>query len=239
MKSSALLCALALALGASAAQAASVEAFDNRTIQPAGARTGTSGINFFNIEGSDNGNYASYGMARFDLSALKAGFDATYGVGLWVVDSIALELTQSNAGFTTDGGVDVYFSDIDAPAISDMALQYDFTGDFADATHIVGYAFSEIATGTVESHTLFNRAQGNTTGGLTLAADILTDHTVTLALVDADSSVAATYAGYSNSTYAGPTLVVNVAAVPEPESYALMLAGLGLVGAIARRRTRG
>jgi hypothetical protein len=29
---------------------------------------------------------------------------------------------------------------------------------------------------------------------------------------------------------------LTVAAVPEPESYAMLLAGLGLVGAIARRR---
>lgn len=31
---------------------------------------------------------------------------------------------------------------------------------------------------------------------------------------------------------------INVAAVPEPESYAMLLAGLGLIGALARRRNR-
>jgi hypothetical protein len=33
-----------------------------------------------------------------------------------------------------------------------------------------------------------------------------------------------------------PLLTVEIAAVPEPEAYALMLAGLGMVGFAARRR---
>ena len=41
--------------------------------------------------------------------------------------------------------------------------------------------------------------------------------------------------GRSNS-YGGSLDNVSVTAVPEPESYAMMLAGLGLIGAIARRR---
>lgn len=37
----------------------------------------------------------------------------------------------------------------------------------------------------------------------------------------------------------GDGYTINVAAVPEPETYAMLLAGLGLMGAVARRRKQG
>jgi type VI secretion system Hcp family effector len=52
-------------------------------------------------------------------------------------------------------------------------------------------------------------------------------------LVTQKGSLAA-LAGMYGQGLAGPM----VASVPEPETYAMMLAGLGLIGAIARRRTR-
>jgi hypothetical protein len=45
---------------------------------------------------------------------------------------------------------------------------------------------------------------------------------------------------YSFSIYTSPTaqdyVVASVTPVPEPESYAMLLAGLGLMGAVVRRR---
>ena len=42
-------------------------------------------------------------------------------------------------------------------------------------------------------------------------------------------------AGFS-TTISGPGVITAVAAVPEPETYAMLLAGLGLMGYVARRR---
>lgn len=52
------------------------------------------------------------------------------------------------------------------------------------------------------------------------------------------SSSGGTPAGYSGrgAHFAMDNLTINVAAVPEPETYALLLAGLGIIGAAARRR---
>lgn len=231
------LAAAVLSVAALSAHAASVEAFQNATVQPNGVRSGNNGINFLNVEGGDYGNFASYGVARFDIASLKSQFDAQYGVNGWAVDSVSLSLTQSNAAFTTDGAVDVYFTGNDAISIvSPSSLQYPFAGDFADAQKVLSYNFAQISTGTLETYSLFSSAVSNNAGAQALLADILSDTRVTLALVDGDSSVAATYAGYNNNTYAGPTLTIEVSAVPEADGWAMLIAGLGLLSLVVRRK---
>ena len=56
-----------------------------------------------------------------------------------------------------------------------------------------------------------------------------------LTLSDADVGASSTRGIYQMEL----NLVGNVAAVPEPETYAMMLAGLGLIGGMARRRRSG
>lgn len=233
------LAAAVLSVACLSAHAADVEAFQNATVQPGGVRTGNNGINFFNIEGSDYGSFASYGVVRFNVASLKSQFDAQYGVNGWAIDSISLSLTQSNAAFTTDGALDVYFTGNDAVSIvAPSPLQYPFAGDFADAQKVLSYNFVKISSGTLETYSLFSSAVSNNAGAQALLADILTDTRVTLALVEGDSSVAATYAGYNNNTYAGPTLSIEVTAVPEADSWLMILAGLSVISLSLRRNVR-
>lgn len=212
-----------------------VEAFDNATVQPAGPREGSSGKAFFNIEGDNNGSFASYGVARFDLTSARQDLDAQFGAGGWKIDAISVELTQSNAAFSTSGGVGIRHTGDDSsdlqPGTSPLA--YPVSGDFTDLATLVDYTFTPVATGTVETHLLFAAGTFNP-AVIGLVDDVMHDDIVTLVFVDLDVAVAATYAGATNFTLAGPTLALDVSAVPVPAALPLLGSALGLLA--MRRR---
>ena len=213
-----------------------VEASDNATVQPGGPRSGSSGKAFFNVEGSGLGNFASYGVARFNITALKQAFDNQFGSGGWQLDQVTVSLTQSNAAFSAPGGVGIRHSGDDTTSIQAGAgaLTYPVSGDFADLAYLVDYTFTPIATGTVEQYTLFQAGGSNGSGASQLSADLLVDGIVTLVFVDLTTTVAATYAGATNFTLSGPSLGLSVSAVPVPPALPLLLSSLGVV--LARRR---
>lgn len=189
---------LAAAGWASAQQTESVFSNQTGTIQPTGPRPPANGDRFINIEGSNNGAFASYGVLRWDVSGAKANFDASFGAGNWTVTKIELALTQDNAAFTTDGFLDILFTEDDVTDAKTAAspLQYPFNdpnpaGDLQPNVLVVGYIFIEGTTGQVDVIELFNGG----TQGAEVAADIEGDSTVTIVLNDADPAVAATYRG--------------------------------------------
>lgn len=217
-----------------------VEAFNNATVQPAGPRAGANGKNFFNIEGSNNlPNNASYGIARWDVSAAFTQFDTTYGPGNWTIDSVQLQLTESNAAFSHAGMIRIGHTDDDSVNIEPApasTLTYPITGDFPDSSAVLDYNFpttGNVNTGTIDTYTLFDSSISNTVGGLALAADLNAEPFVTLTFEELQPDVAATYAGFGHNTLAGPTLVIT--ATPEPGTIALL--GLGML-AVLRRKSR-
>jgi hypothetical protein len=205
---------------AALADDASVLAFETGTIRPDGPRQGANGSNFFNIEGADYGNFASYGTCRWDLAAAKAQFDSAFGVGNWEVTAVTLKMTQANAAFTFDGPVDLYLStdDVTDCKTTSSPLAWPFfdgsTPDLALANGgatLCEYNFVQVATGQVDEYT---QAGGPNGAGeaLALAADLKAEleagGILTLVFVDAETFTAATYRGQIGAAELPPELVI-------------------------------
>lgn len=200
------------------------EALVNATVQPSpfGIRNAPNGEAFMNVEGADYGTFASYGGLRFDMAAVKAQFDAAYPGG-WTVSKAYLYLMQSNAAFTVDGPVEVVWTDNDSIDFSydanpEVTFYENYFSDYTDLQQVMTYDFVRGAdnppnnpggNGTVESHLLFDANGSNTVGGNNVNVEIGSGFgQLTLLLHENASFVTATYAGVSNFSFRGPSLVV-------------------------------
>jgi hypothetical protein len=79
-----------------------VTASRSLTIQPAGPRPGEAGSRYFNVEGSKNHRYASFGVLTFELPKDGQASD---------VKTMSLRLVQSIPRFAKDGKVRFYLAE--------------------------------------------------------------------------------------------------------------------------------
>jgi hypothetical protein len=202
------------------------------TIQPGGPRPPANGDRFFNIEGLNNGAFASYGVARWDLTQVRASFDAAFGAGQWEISSVELEMTQDNAGFTLSGPVAVYYTPDDVTDIKTLAspLFYPFFDPVTlqpdvvlgnGGAPVLNYSFVAGVTGDLDRYTQAGSTHAggpiNPAEGLALAAEVVQDITsenaLTLVFVDGDAATAATYRGQGSfSGRVGPNLFITAIA---------------------------
>ncbi|MFA6047023.1 MAG: hypothetical protein WC718_18730, partial [Phycisphaerales bacterium] len=166
--------------------AAVAEVTTNGTVQPApfGTRSAPNGDAFLNVEGEANNTFASYGGLRFDLAPVATQFDAAYGAANWHVTKAYLFLQQSNAAFTVNGTVRIYWSNNDTLNITPGTTSTvfgNFDTDFADRELVADYNFTQgtgitigsaQGNGTTESHLLFDEAGGNAAGGQNTANEL-------------------------------------------------------------------
>ena len=111
-----------------------------------GPVTGTSGYNFFDVEGISPGvpytmgatpsRFADYGVIRFDLTNVKAALSAHYGGSPYTIKNVYIAFSQSNAGFTYNGIVNVAYTPDDTtnfgytPVYNSATSKTTFTANF-------------------------------------------------------------------------------------------------------------
>jgi hypothetical protein len=194
------------------------------------AAAGMASANTIIADGSYPGDHASpgaFGVTIFDVPAILPA-------------TMSFDLLGFN---TLDGGgsgaADWYYKDIFTLSINGVAI---FSGSF----NMGGGGASTVTlmpTGTTWS-TITNGCSGPCDsvmghGGTTTV-------TLPISLAAGDNLIKFAYAS-PGGTYAGPQTIADegwgvghyvISSVPEPETYAMLLAGLGIVGAITRRRRK-
>jgi hypothetical protein len=136
---------LAVLIAVPAQAGVEVTASKSLTIQPGGPRSGENGSKYFNIEGKDNKQHASFGVLIFEFPA---------DVQSKKVKSMTLTVVQSVTRFSNDGAIRFFL----APDLNDVGdLKFDTNtsdglGNRIMAFHAMGSGnFKKLETGKTES----------------------------------------------------------------------------------------
>jgi fibronectin-binding autotransporter adhesin len=183
----------------------SSKATNNATIQTGGPRSGTNGTNFFNIEGTGNGTFGSFGVLDYSGSSFNFGGTVTAFNG-----PLTLTLVESNQSFTKAGSVNFYLTDDTATSITPgdstaPKFQVDAAPDgigaqFPTRTLIGTGAFT--SNGTAASKTDTYTLTLGAAEQSYLIGQLNSGGNFRLLVGGGDPAVAATWAGTTNTTLA-------------------------------------
>lgn len=183
-------------------------------IEVTGPKQGKSAARYFNVEGKAHIKFMNYGVLRFETKALKADLDKKFGAGKYKITDVTLQLTQSNAAFTQNGSIELFFSpdaktDITS-ASSPLKFPYKPAGPLLIGQPLGTADFNKIGEKMDPSKPLpptdYPLIKGKA-GQNGLIAALTQGKTVTLVIADKDPNVAATWSAKS--------VLLNVKAAPK------------------------
>lgn len=209
---------VATSLAAYAQISVGTNAINNATVRPTGPRSGTSGKTYFNIEGNDYGNYASFGVVDFSAADLGLSQPVADVVG------ITLKLYDAPASFSIDGTVRFWLSEDTATDIEPgtSPLRWDATslpdglGAQLTPVYLLGTGtYTKTANDTEFVYVL----SLPDTAKPYLISQINTGGRIRIVVTPAENTVAATYAGYNHSSIRPPRLELVV--VPAAAAFSI------------------
>ncbi len=174
-----------------------------------------------------NGNFETYSVGVSDggYTMVAAGSSAIYG---WTVGGTSVDLIKNSYGSVGSGtSVDM----LGTPGPGSLSQMFNYA---ANTTYTLSFDLSRNPNGsyTALAVDVFNihNVYVSTGGVTTQSFSFTTGNTAGQQLL--------TFSSVGGDNYSGAVLdnVALTAAVPEPETYAMMLGGLGLLGFMARRR---
>ena len=170
--------------------------------------------------------YPYWGIVRWDLSGVKAEFDTEFGVGMWQVKDVILQMYGTPYTHSNDGNVQIRFTYDDTTSFSSLNNATDGAGSdpiggqlTADPNNTSGTYAATIFYDNPDSYEQMQYdiydANSVEPGMLMIGQDIREDddNKLTLCFVDdpTDYSVSAAWAGpgmYSNYSYERPVLII-------------------------------
>lgn len=183
-------------------------------------------------------------VLKFDLSAIKSGFDTTLGTGNWTVQDVSLQLSTSNPSnnplFNTNAP-----GNFSVSLMSDPSWIEGTGTPNAPATN--GITFTTLSGFTSAADPLLGTYAfaGGTSGSASydlplaaaLAADISAGGTAALRLFAADANIAYLFSSRNFGTASSRPLlsITATAPAPEPTGAAAAAIGLAILSLLARR----